>query len=84
MLGGLLNVALLKKHSSTNNAYLGLGWALLMTLFFLLLSLAGSINPWTIIVLTFGLMIGGGLCFPNLYAVALSTIPEHIQGVQMH
>ena len=76
MLGGIFNTILIKKNNKSNMT-VGLSFSLISSILFFALCLGHNINVFSMIILSFLFMIGSGVCFPNVYAKALSAIPEY-------
>ncbi|MDF1760750.1 MAG: multidrug effflux MFS transporter [Coxiellaceae bacterium] len=74
--GNLINSAMIRFTSPKNIIVLGVCVMILMAVVMLILAMCGVVNAWSIMVPVFVIMIGGGMSFPNMYANAISSVPE--------
>ncbi|MDF1796761.1 MAG: multidrug effflux MFS transporter [Coxiellaceae bacterium] len=74
--GSLINSALIRFTSPKNIVLLGVGLMIVTAVIMLVLALCSVVNAWSIMVPVFVIMIGGGMSFPNMYANAISSVPE--------
>ncbi len=74
--GNLINSAMIRFTSPKNIIVLGVCVMILTAVVMLILAMCGVVNAWSIMVPVFVIMIGGGMSFPNMYANAISSVPE--------
>ena len=75
--GNALNTQLVKSRSPKQAKMLGLSVMVIASLILLMLPSVGVFTLWSIMAPIFIVMIGGGLCFPHLYADAVSAVTEY-------
>lgn len=74
--GNLINGVMIRAVESMWVIVLGLLVMTASAIIMLIFPLLHVLNAWTIMVPVFVIMAGGGMVFPNLYAKAVSAVPE--------